>query len=261
MRVAILTSVPAVAIGYSALARSLGHEVAVVISPRVTAAEPAAYFEVPGDLAFPDSRRSLAPLLRAYDADVGLCTGFPWLVPEEAIDAPRLGIVNGHPTLLPKGRGPFPWAWAVRNGEAELGLTYHFMDVSFDTGNVLAQKAIPFAEDETEETLVPKLEAAAGELLPQVFAKLEAGDRGMPQGEGEYQPAFEPEYALLDVSKPVADVHRQVRAWSFVPPRHRRGPRLGDRLIVRTSLTEVEGSERLECADGPLWIVESVTSD
>jgi methionyl-tRNA formyltransferase len=261
VRVAILTSVPVVATGYSDLAVTLGHEVVVVIAPRVTAAEPALYFDAPGDLAFPESKRSLAPLLRAYDAEVGLCTGFPWLVPQEAIDVPRLGIVNGHPTVLPKGRGPFPWAWAVRNRDTELGLTYHLMDATFDTGNVLVQKAIPFLEDETEETLVPKLEAAASELLPQVFAKLESGDRGTPQGPGEYQPPFEAEYELLDVSRPAAEVHRQVRAWSFVPPRHRVGPRLAGRRVVCTSLVEMPGCERLDCADGPLWIVESVPVD
>ena len=216
--------------------------------------------DVDVDVIFVESKHDLAPLLREHGADVGLCTGFPWLVPKEAIDTPRLGIVNGHPTLLPHGRGPFPWAWAVRNGDAEIGMTYHFMDAGFDTGNVLVQKAIPFAADEREETLLPKLQAAAAELIPQVFEKLEAGDRGTPQSEGVYQHPFEPEYATLDTSRPAAEVHRQVRAWEFMPVRHRTGPTHGDRRIVRTSLTEVDGAERIECADGPLWIVESATS-
>ncbi len=56
---------------------------------------------------------------------------------------PRLGIVNGHPSLLPRYRGPFPIAWAIRNGETEIGMTFHLMDAAFDTGNVLAQKAVP----------------------------------------------------------------------------------------------------------------------
>jgi hypothetical protein len=57
-------------------------------------------------------------------------------------------------------------------------------------------------------------------------------------------------------------VHRQVRAWSFVPPiLPNMGPVLeGDGTsvrLLRTSLTEVAGAERLECADGPLWVVET----
>jgi len=106
--------------------------------------------------------------------------------------------------------------------------------------------------------MVPKLEAVAFELLPQVFAKLEAGNPGTPQGEGGYQHPFESEYAILDASRTAEEVHRQVRAWSFVPDSTRTGPVLDGRRFVRTSLVEVEGAERLDCGDGPLWIVEAV---
>jgi methionyl-tRNA formyltransferase len=222
--------------------------------------EAAAFIDAAGgaDITFAASKRSIGPLLRAYEADVGLCTGFPWLITQDAIDVPPLGIVNGHPTLLPKGRGPHPWAWAVRTGETEIGMTYHYMDATFDTGNILAQKAIPIGADDTEETLIPHFQQAAVELLPVVFAKLEAGDPGVPQGEGEYQPAFEDDYAVVDPSRGAAEVHRQVRAWSFMPESRRIGPLLDGRRLVRTSLAEVEGAERIDCGDGPLWIVEAV---
>ena len=260
MRVVVITQIVPVAEGYTQLATALGHEVPAVIVGRPYH-EPADAFvaaSAPADVVFAASKHSIGPLLRAYDADVGLCTGFPWLIPQEAIDVPRLGIVNGHPTLLPKGRGPNPWAWAIRNGESEIGMTYHYMDATFDTGNILAQKAIAIGPDDTEETLVPRFQAAAQELLPEVFAKLEAGDPGVPQVGGEYQHAFEDEYAVADLSQPAAEVHRQVRAWSFMPERRRIGPVVNGRRLVRTSLTEVPGAERLDCGDGPLWIVESV---
>jgi methionyl-tRNA formyltransferase len=132
------------------------------------------------------------------------------------------------------------------------------MDATFDTGNILAQKAIPIAPDDTEETLIPRFQAAAQELLPEVLAKLETGDPGVPQVGGEYQPDFEAEYAVVDLSQLAADVHRQVRAWSFMPERHRVGPVLDGRRLVRTSLVAVESAEQVGCADGPLWVVESV---
>jgi methionyl-tRNA formyltransferase len=259
VRVVILTQNLLVANGFTAGVRALGHEVAALIVAR-PAGEPEGLLDAAGDadVLFPATKRSLAPLLAAYDADVALCGGFPWLVTQDAIDTPRVGIVNCHPTMLPKGRGPYPWAWAARTGETELGLTFHFMDASFDTGNVLAQKPIPFGPADTEETLIPQVEAAAFELLPQVFAKLEAGDAGTPQEEAEYQHPFEPEYAILDPTRPAEEVHRQVRAWSFIPERSRVGPVLAGRRLVRTSLVEVDGAERLDCADGPLWIVEAV---
>ena len=262
MRVVVITQIVPVAEGYTQLATALGHEVPAVIVGRPYH-EPADEFvaaSAPADVVFAASKHSIGPLLRAYGADVGLCTGFPWLIPQEAIDVPRLGIVNGHPTLLPKGRGPNPWAWAIRTGEREIGLTYHYMDATFDTGNILAQKAIPIDPDDTEETLVPRFQAVAQELLPEVLAKLEAGDPGVPQVGGEYQQAFEDAYAVVDLSQPAAEVHRQVRAWSFMPERRRVGPVVNGRRLVRTSLAEVDGAERLDCGDGPLWVVEWVTA-
>jgi methionyl-tRNA formyltransferase len=260
LRVVVITQIVPVVEGYLQVANALGHEVPAVIVGRPYHEAADAFVEAAGsaDVVFAASKHSIAPLLRAYDADVGLCTGFPWLIPQEALDVPRLGIVNGHPTLLPKGRGPHPWAWAIRTGETEIGLTYHYMDATFDTGNILAQKAIPIGPDDTEETLIPRYQAAAQELLPEVFAKLEAGDLGVPQQGGEYQQTFEEAYAVVDLAQPAAEVHRQVRAWSFMPVRQRIGPLLEGRRLVSTSLSEVAGAERIDCGDGPLWITEAV---
>jgi methionyl-tRNA formyltransferase len=260
-RVAVLTAISPVAIGYTAILRSLGHEVAAVIVPRGAAG--AQHLELdPGDvdLVFAASKSSLAQLFRAYELDLVVCTGLPWLVPREALAVPRLGVVNGHPSLLPRYRGPFPIAWAVRNGETEIGMSYHLMDERFDTGNLLAQRAVPLAEDDDWESLMGKVSEAALELLPAALERLGRGDRGDAQEGGDYFSHFEDDYVAVDSASTAAEIHRQVRAWSFIPPFARRGPLHGGRKLVRTSLSEVEGAERLECADGPLWILESEES-
>jgi methionyl-tRNA formyltransferase len=150
----------------------------------------------------------------------------------------------------------------VRNGEKEIGMSYHLMDAQFDTGNVLAQKRLPLREDETNESLFGQMPEVTAELLPIVFDRLARGDRGEPQEGGSYQSVFADDYRFVDLTQRAADVHRQVRAWSFVPPIL---PNMGPILerdgtsvrLLRTSLTEVAGAERLECADGPLWVVET----
>jgi methionyl-tRNA formyltransferase len=269
-RVAIITVVPRIAQGYAGILRELGHEPVVVITlrrrapgvaPMPFAAEHVADDPEELDVLFPATKHSLARMLRAYEVDLGLCTGFPWLIPAEALAAARLGIVNGHPSLLPRYRGPFPLAWAVRNGEREIGLTYHLMDTGFDTGNLLAQVSVPLADDDTEETLFAQFGPTAAALLPVALDRLARGDRGDRQEGGEYQSMFEDEYRTIDLSTTAAAVHRQVRAWGFMPSVAELGPfleRHGHRIKVKsTSLTEVDGAERLECADGPLWIVES----
>lgn len=272
MRVVLITVVPRVAQGYAETVRALGHEPVAVIASRRRAAGtppillgPTMLTDAPEglDLLFVEKRRSIAPLLRAYEADLALCTGFPWLIPAEAIDVPRLGIVNGHPSLLPRYRGPFPVAWAVRNGESEIGMTYHLMDAAFDTGPILAQASVPLGDDETWEGLQPKLGELAPQLLTEVFERLARGDRGDPQiGEGEYQSVFDADYWYVDLTQTAAQVHQQTRAWGFMPPVM---PVLGPIIerdgtsvrLLRTSLTEVAGAERLDCADGPLWVLES----
>lgn len=263
MRVVILTVVPEISRGFAELVRAAGHEPVAVIVPRLSSFAREHVDEGPAgmDVCFAASKRSLAPLLRAYEPDVGLCMGFRWLIPPEALAVPRFGIVNGHPSLLPRYRGPFPLAWAVRNGETEIGLSYHFMDAAFDTGNLLAQAPIPLEPDETWDSLVPKLATASAQLLPEALARVAGGEQGEPQAGGEYQSYFEDAYARIDPSRTAAETHTQVRAWSFVPPFARVGPLLerdGETSrIARTSLVEVDGAERLDCSDGPLWIVES----
>jgi hypothetical protein len=88
--------------------------------------------------------------------------------------------------------------------------------------------------------------AVPNELLPIVFDRLARGDRGEPQEGGEYQSQFEDDYRFVDLTQTAEEVHRQTRAWSFVPPiLPEIGPifeRDGTSVrLLRTSLTEVAG--------------------
>jgi len=125
-------------------------------------------FDGPQDvpLVFPPTRRALTQLLRPFEPDLVLCTGFPWRIPAAALAVPTLGWVNGHPSLLPEYRGPTPMAWAVRNGETEIGLTYHRMDEDFDTGAILAQGSVPLGDEDTLSSLNDKFGPLAVRLLP-----------------------------------------------------------------------------------------------
>jgi hypothetical protein len=100
------------------------------------------------------------------------------------------------------------------------------------------------------------------ELLPIVFERLARGDRGEMQEGGEYQSVFEDDYRFVDLTQTAEEVHRQTRAWGFMPPiLPDMGPILerdGTRVrLLRTSLTEVAGAERVDCSDGPLWVLET----
>jgi methionyl-tRNA formyltransferase len=268
-RVAIVTRILPVALGFYQGLRDAGHTPVALLSIRDPRFGPSAIgFElgdVPAELEvlFPARRSSLAPLLRAVEADLAVCMGFPWKVPPAALAVPPLGWLNGHPSLLPRHRGPTPLAWAIRDGDEETGISFHRMDAEFDTGPVLAQRRFDIAEpcepEEFFERSTPLLAAAFAEALE----RLAAGEEGEPQaGGGSYESFFGDEDVDLDLSRPALELHRLVWAWryAFTP-----GPRHGALLdhdgetirVLASSLTEVEGARRVDCADAPLWLVQT----
>src|SRR5438093_7645356 len=91
--------------GYAQLLQALGHETVGVLTmanSRRPEAVQQAIENTPAsvDAVVVGSKERVAPLLRSYEPDLGLCSGFGWKLDAEALAAPRLGIVNGHPSLL-----------------------------------------------------------------------------------------------------------------------------------------------------------------
>jgi methionyl-tRNA formyltransferase len=219
MRVALFARVPEAVVHLDAAVRGLGHEsVGVVTSPG------------------PAGRYGAEPFSALVDAAA----------------------------LLPKLRGPNPIGWALRNGDAEIGFTYHRMDEDLDTGAILAQGSAPLADAEGPEDVVTRIVGLAAALLPQALARVEAGDPGDVQDASEASHAgfFEPEFAETDWRRPAEEVHRQVRAWWVAAVRE--GPRGAlaeldeERVrVLRTRLDDREGGRRVECGDGPIWVVET----
>jgi methionyl-tRNA formyltransferase len=269
LRVVLISEVAPAVEGLSAILGAEGHDPVALLCVRH---DPNRYTELadllraapPGmDIVLPSSRDRIAPLLRHFEPDVALCIGFPWKIPPDALAAPRHGVVNGHPSLLPRYRGPSPVATAIRHGETDIGFTFHYMDAELDTGNILGQERIPLGDERGWEELTPKLATAVGRLLPRVLERVAAGDPGDPQDEAQatYFGVFEPEYAWIDWTRTMDEIERQVRAWLFHPGvAHERG-----------ALTEIDGEVvrvlrvqrapgagvAMTCADGTLWVVES----
>ena len=270
MRAVIYSIVlPAIA-NLTELAQSVGITPVAVITPRAardSRAEErrnAILAEAPEglDLCFAADKTSLLRLTEAYEPEIGLCTGYNWLLPPEVLAVPRLGVVNSHPSLLPRHRGPFPFAWAVRENDPVLGLTVHLMDERFDTGPILAQGSRPMPSDVTLEGMIPTLRELSAELVPRALRRVLAGDRGDPQSEegATYAGPFGEDYALLDAGRSRAELLRQVRAWQLTFGQSVAGPAVtlgGARLrVIDATLDDPDAPDavRLDAADGPLWL-------
>jgi methionyl-tRNA formyltransferase len=274
-RVVVVTRILPVVLGLYGALRDAGHEPVALLSVRDNDGRYGGFElggmlgEVPPelDVLLPAHRSSIAPLLEAVRPDLVVCTGFPWKVPADALAVPPLGWINGHPSFLPRHRGPVPVAWAIRGGEEEIGLTFHRMDAGLDTGAILAQRALPVGEYCEPEELYGRLGPLHVDAFREALDKLAAGDEGKPQvGEGEYESFFSDEDADLDLSRPAAEVHRLVWAWRYTIPRGTRHGALleldGETVrVLASSLVEVAGARRVECADAPLWLVRTETVD
>jgi methionyl-tRNA formyltransferase len=272
LRVVIVTRIAPVLVGFEAVVRAAGHEPVALLTMRD---HDGRYGNLPElgelvqsagpelDVLLPARRSTVAPLLASVDPDLVVCMGFPWKIPPDALAVPRLGWLNGHPSLLPRHRGPVPVAWAIRAGDEEIGITFHRMDAELDTGPILAQRPYPIGEPQSPDTFYPELGQVVGETLAEALERLAAGDEGTPQPEGgEYESFFSADDAWLDLSRPALELHRLTWAWRYAMALDgTRGALLelgGTPVrVLATSLTEVDGAQRIDCADGPLWIVET----
>jgi methionyl-tRNA formyltransferase len=274
-RAVIVTRILPVVLGLYGVLREAGHEPVALLTVRDNDGRYGGFElggmlgEVPGelDVLMPARRSALAPLLSSVRPDIVLCTGFPWKIPPDALAVPPLGWINGHPSLLPRHRGPVPVAWAIRNGEPEIGLTWHRMDAELDTGAILAQRTLELGEYCEPDDFYPRLGPLHVDACREALEKLAAGESGTPQPEGgEYESFFTDDDAELDLTRPAAEVHRLVWAWRYTIPRGSRHGALleldGETVrVLASSLREVDDARRVECADGPLWLVRTEPAD
>jgi methionyl-tRNA formyltransferase len=272
-RVAIVTRIPPVVLGYLPAVEEAGHEPVAVLSLRDRQRQygPMGGIDqhldlVPPELEvlLPARRSSIAPMLAAVRPDIVLCTGFPWKIPADALAVPPLGWLNGHPSLLPRHRGPVPVAWAIVDGDEETGVTVHRMEPELDTGAVLVQKRFPLGEYVDPEEYYGRMGPLMVEAMREALDLVAAGEPGTVQEGGDYQSFYGGEDVLwLDLEGPALDAHRRVWAWRYTAVTV--GSPLGalTRLdgetmrVLESSLTEVADAPRVECADVPLWLVKT----
>ncbi len=158
--------------------------------------------------------------LHALGADVAVVTAYGKILPQDALDAPRLGCVNVHASLLPRFRGAAPIQWAIAHGDAETGVCLMKMDAGMDTGPVIACERLPILATDTSATLHDKLSALGGDVLRAHLLPYLDGQRPPTAQPAEgivMAPMIQKEDGQLDFTRPAAVLERRLRAFTPWP--------------------------------------------
>jgi len=103
--------------------------------------------------------------IKAWQPDLVLSVYLNQLIKRDLINLPTQGTLNIHPALLPRHRGLFPYFWVIANGEQETGVTVHWVDEKFDTGQLLLQEKIAVTPEDTIISLSHKSAVVGAEML------------------------------------------------------------------------------------------------
>lgn len=140
---------------------------------------------------------------------------FRQVLGRQLLALPSRGALNLHGSLLPRYRGRCPVNWVLVHGETETGVTVHYMEPKPDTGDIVAQRRVPIADEDTALTLNRKLGDAARELLRTTFPALVAGTAPRTPQDHMRATTFggrRPEDGLLAWRRPARELYNLVRA-------------------------------------------------
>jgi phosphoribosylglycinamide formyltransferase-1 len=120
----------------------------------------------------PEAEVKLVALLRDAGVEWVVLAGYMRMIKAPLLDAFPRRIVNIHPSLLPAFPGLAAWEQALAAGVPETGCTVHYVDAGMDTGEIIAQRAVPVLPGDTPGTLHARIQAAEHALYPAALARL-----------------------------------------------------------------------------------------
>jgi methionyl-tRNA formyltransferase len=170
----------------------------------------------------PESLRDPSVLaeLASLHPEVGIGVAYGQILRQEVLAIPPKGVLNVHPSLLPRHRGASPIPTAILAGDRETGATIILMDPGMDSGPILAQRSLPIEDHDTAGTLTDKLALLAAGLLADTLSRW-LRDEIVPQPQDHSlatkTPLLKKEHGAIDWSLPALQTWRQVRAYNPWP--------------------------------------------
>lgn len=174
------------------------------------------------DVRHPDSLKTDAAKadFAALEADAAIVVAYGQILPRAMLDAPRLGCLNIHASLLPRWRGAAPIQRAIMAGDDETGVTIMRLDAGMDTGPVLASRATPIGPRETAGELHDRLSGIGADLLIATLEGYAAGriaPTPQPAEGATLAPRIDKAEGRIDWTRPAAEIDRRVRGLTPFP--------------------------------------------
>jgi methionyl-tRNA formyltransferase len=170
----------------------------------------------PASLRDPESRK----VFNSLAADVAIVAAYGLILPAAILEAPRLGCLNLHASLLPRWRGAAPIQRAIMAGDTQTGIDVMRMEAGLDTGPVAMREIVPIHPDETAGDLTRRLSAIAAQLSVRALQSIEAGLLEFREQSAEcvcYAHKIRNGEAEIDWTKSAEAVRNQIHGLSPAP--------------------------------------------
>jgi methionyl-tRNA formyltransferase len=208
--------------------------------------------------------------LKNLGAQVGVLAAYGKIVPLEIIDLFPLGILNIHPSLLPKGRGPTPIESVILDGSSETGVSIMQLGEKMDAGDVFEQVRYKIPSKITKQELADKLLDLGSNLLIEIMPRVINGDltpKAQDDTKATYNKLITKEDGVVDWTKSSEQIEKEIRAYDVWPKT--RGTINGLDVIINQaqsidssdsatpgSLTIDQGRLLVSCGRGVLEIIK-----
>ena len=149
-------------------------------------------------------------------ADVAVVCAYGLILPQGVLDAPKMGCINVHASLLPRWRGAAPIQRAIEAGDSQSGVTIMQMDAGLDTGDMLLKGIVPIDENTTSQVLHDALSKQGAELIIKVLNNMPAPEK-QPETGITYAEKIQKSEALIDWTLPAQQIKNKIMAFNPYP--------------------------------------------
>lgn len=168
----------------------------------------------------PRALRDIAPALKELNQPLGVLVSYGKIIPQEIIDLFTPGIINIHPSLLPKYRGPSPIESAILHGDTKTGVSIMQLSAAMDAGPVYARQEISLNGHETSQDLYTLLGTLGTQKLLEILPSIADGTllpTSQNDAEATYCHLIKKTDGQIDWTMPAAHIERQIRAYHIWP--------------------------------------------